>query len=314
MSTITATPTISVSSKPWSERWHQFKLRVCYGLTAVLIVGLGLYGLDYYFLDLIQRPYSPKHLLLKPSGTVGLALGIFATVLFLGIFIYPIRKSFAWMRSRGNTRHWLDFHVLMGVVAPCLVAFHAAFKFRGLAGMAFWIMVVVAVSGFVGRYLYSQVPRRLNAAELSLQEARDEQAKLTEQLAQQKVFSADWLRPLSRLPSPERIRKQWIVTVLLEMLWSDFRRIYTISRLRRHVLGFWGNLGTLGGMLNSGNEELERIIVTAKRQAVLSQRMLFLSRTQQVFHLWHVVHKPFSYSFALLALIHIGVVMLFGIK
>ena len=313
MSTITATSSIP-SDRLWSERWHHIKLRACYGLAVSMVIGLTLYGFDYYYLDAIQRPYSPKHLLLKPSGLVGVSLGVLGTVVFLGIFLYPIRKSSAWMRSKGNTRHWLDFHVLMGVIAPFIIAFHASFKFRGLAGMAFWIMAAVAASGVVGRYLYAQIPRRLNAAELSLQEARDEQGRLTEQLSQQKVFSAEWLRPLSRLPSEDSIRNQWVVVVLLEMFWADLRRHYTIARLRRHELSLMGKLVSLGGLLNSGHAELERIITTAKTQAILAQRMLFLSRSQQVFHLWHVVHKPFSYSFALLAVIHIGVVLLFGFK
>jgi hypothetical protein len=102
--------------------------------------------------------------------------------------------------------------------------------------------------------------------------------------------------------------------VLLEMVWADFRRHFAISRLRRHELSFGGKLTSLGGLLSSGNTELERVITMAKMRAVLSQRMLFLSRSQQVFHLWHVVHKPFSYSFAFLAVIHIGVVLLFGFK
>jgi hypothetical protein len=283
-------------------------------MVSALIIGLTLYGFDYYYLDSIQRPYSPKHFLLRPSGQVGLDLGILGTVIFLGIFLYPIRKSSAWMRSRGNTRHWLDFHVLMGVAAPFVIAFHAAFQFRGLAGMAFWIMAAVAGSGVVGRYLYAQIPRRLNAAELSLQEAREEQSRLTEQLAQQKVFSADWLMAIFHLPREAQIRGQWIILVLLKMVWFDLHRLYSISRLRRHELKFGGKLASLGGMLSSGNEELERIISMARKQALLSKRLLFLSRSQPVFHLWHVVHKPFSYSFALLALIHIGVVLLFGLK
>ncbi len=313
MSTITATSALP-AAKPWPERWHQFKLRFCYGVALALIVGLALYGFDYYLLDSVQRPFSPKHVLLRPSGPVGLALGILGTLIFCGIFLYPIRKSSAWMRSRGNTRHWLDFHVLMGLGAPFIIAFHASFKFGGLAGMAFWIMAAVAASGVVGRYLYSQIPRRLNAAELSLQEARDEQARLTEQLAQQKIFSPAWLGRLFHLPTEEKIRTQWIVLVLLGVLWADLRRLYWVSRLRRMELRFGGKFATLGGLLNSGNDELEGAITLARKQAILSQRMLFLSRTQHVFHLWHVVHKPFSYSFAALALIHIGVVLLFGIK
>ena len=50
----------------------------------------------------------------------------------------------------------------------------------------------------------------------------------------------------------------------------------------------------------------------AAQEAALSKRVLFLSRSQKVFHLWHVVHKPFSYAFAVLALLHIGLQFFLG--
>ncbi len=315
MSTVSVTTATPIPArKPWLERWHGFKLRLSYAAVTLLILGLAVYGYNYYFLPTTLRPFSAKHALLRSSGPVGLGLGILGTIFFLIIFLYPVRKHYAWLRSRGNTRHWLDFHVLLGLSAPFIIILHATFKFGGLAGMAFWIMVLVSLSGVVGRYLYSQIPRRLNAAELSLQEARDEQSRLTQQLAEQIVLSPAMLRPLFQLPTEERIRKQAILIVLLEMMWSDLRRLYGVSRLRRRGLGFRGRLVSLGGLLRSGNEELEGVVTLAKRQAVISQRLIFLTRTHQVFHLWHVVHKPFSYSFAVLALVHIGVVVLFGIK
>ena len=40
--------------------------------------------------------------------------------------------------------------------------------------------------------------------------------------------------------------------------------------------------------------------------------MLFLKRIEDVFHLWHVVHRPFSYSFAVLVVAHITVALLLG--
>ena len=49
-----------------------------------------------------------------------------------------------------------------------------------------------------------------------------------------------------------------------------------------------------------------------RAQSWLSAKMLFLARVQQVFHLWHVVHRPFSYAFIALAIIHITVALLFG--
>ncbi|MBZ5513354.1 MAG: hypothetical protein LAN62_00645 [Acidobacteriia bacterium] len=313
MSTTTA-PAILESAPPSSPRWHRLKLRAGYFLATSLVVAVALYGFDYYLLDSTQRPFSPKHLILKPNGELGLWLGIFGALVFLGIFLYPIRKRSAWLRSRGNTRHWLDFHVLMGLTAPFIIAFHASFKFGGLAGVAFWIMTAVAVSGVVGRYLYAQIPRSLNTAELSLQEARDEQARLTEQLGRQQLFSASSLAPRFRLPSEEKVRSEPLLFALGSMMLLDFLRFLHIARLRVRVLGFWSRLGTLGGILPSGNAEVERVFAMARRQAGLSKRILFLSRTHQVFHYWHVIHRPFSYSFALLALIHITVAILFGIR
>jgi hypothetical protein len=96
------------------------------------------------------------------------------------------------------------------------------------------------------------------------------------------------------------------------MLLLDALRPFHIARLRIRALGWSGILLTLGGLLPSGNAEVETVIRTAREQAGLAKRILFLSRSQQVFHLWHVVHRPFSYSFAVLACIHVGVVLLLG--
>jgi hypothetical protein len=105
-----------------------------------------------------------------------------------------------------------------------------------------------------------------------------------------------------------------MVVALVMMILLDALRMLHIARLRIRVLSLWTCLLTLGGLLPSGDAEIERVIVMARKQAALGKRILFLSRSQQVFHLWHVVHKPFSYSFALLAGLHIVVVMLFGVR
>jgi hypothetical protein len=85
-----------------------------------------------------------------------------------------------------------------------------------------------------------------------------------------------------------------------------------VAKLRRHALHGAQYLTTFFGLFPTRNQALERAIATAKEEAALSKRILFLSRSEKVFHLWHVVHKPFSYTFAVLALIHIAVVMMMG--
>jgi hypothetical protein len=202
--------------------------------------------------------------------------------------------------------------VLLGIAAPFVIAFHSSFKFRGFAGMAFWIMVAVSLSGIIGRYLYSQIPRSLNAAEISRKELQDTQQQLAQSLAGQKLLRTNDLRSLLRLPSEESVKQWSIVFALVYMLTLDLFRPLQIARLRRRALGFGETLTTLGGLRPTRHAELEKAIATAREEASLSKRILFLSRSQQVFHLWHVVHKPFSYSFAILALVHIGVVLMMG--
>ena len=304
----------TATAKVDREKTHRVLLAAGYFVTGLVLLLLAVYGYDYYFLNPAERPFSPKHAALKPNGWIGLWLGIVGLFLFLIIFLYPLRKRWAWLKSKGSTRHWLNFHVLLGLSAPCIIAFHASFKFSGLAGMAFWIMSAVAISGVVGRYLYSQIPRSLSAAELSLREVQELQAEITEQLAEQRVVPAETLIPIFRLPQPERVEAQPMVLALAWMMALDLRREFNIAGLRLHNLSFGGAVTSLGGLLSSGHPELERVIDTARRQARLSKRILFLSRSQQVFHLWHVIHRPFSYSFAVLVAIHVTVVMLFGVR
>jgi hypothetical protein len=297
---------------PDAERGHRLRLYALYLLAIATNLAIFFYGFDYYKLSSIDRPFSPKHHLLRPSGPVGLYLGFAGVALFVGIFLYPLRKHWAWLGQKGSTRHWLDIHVLMGLTAPFIVAFHSTLKFKGIAGMAFWIMFAVSTSGVVGRYLYAQIPRKVTTAELSMRELQELQEHLSQQLAAQKLLPEADLRILLRMPDANRVGRLPIVVALVYMMILDVIRVFRVARLRRHALTFGASLRTLAGFLPTGHRELEKAIRAAAEEAALSKRVLFLSRSQKVFHLWHVVHKPFSYAFAVLALLHIGLQFFLG--
>jgi hypothetical protein len=310
----TATARIATGTKavPDAHRRHRVRLYALYVLAIATNLAIFFYGFDYYKLSSLDRPFSPKHHMLRPSGPIGLYLGFMGVALFVGIFLYPIRKHWAWLATKGSTRHWLDIHVLMGLTAPFIIAFHSSLKFRGIAGMAFWIMFAVSVSGVVGRYLYSQIPRRVTTAELSMKELQELQEGLAQQLATQNLLPAADLRALLRMPDAKRVAKLPIVVALVYMLILDVIRVFRVAALRRHALSMSESLTTLAGFLPTRNRELEKAIHAAAEEAALSKRVLFLSRSQKVFHLWHVVHKPFSYAFAVLALVHIGLQFVLG--
>ena len=297
-----------------SEKRHRQRLMAGWVSAAMFVGVFTVYGLSYYSLASRERPFSPKHAMLRPSGPIGVNLGVFGVVMFLVIFLYPLRKRWGWLGKQGNSRHWLDYHVILGTAAPLVIALHSAFKFGGIAGMAFWIMTAVTLSGFIGRYLYSQIPRSLNAAELSIKEIQEAEVKMRWAAEEQHDEIGTDLIELFALPSAAQVARTNILFALCWMMWLDIKRPFQVSFLRLRAGGFGAWIGSLFGILETSNHHLEHAIQNARKQASLSKRVLFLQQTKTVFNLWHVVHRPFSYSFALLAIIHIVVVLAMGYR
>ena len=278
----------------------------------LVIVYVAAHGFSYYRLPLTDRPFHPLHRELRPAGRTGIRLGILSAFLFAAIYVYPLRKRWKWLGRLGSTRNWLDFHIVMGLAVPLVVTLHAAFKMRGLAGMAFWIMLAVVASGIVGRYLYAQIPRSRSAAELTLAELEQMSADLNQELKMQSVLSESNLPPLLVPGRRDEVLRIPLWKVIWRMLTLDLTRPFQMAALRRHGLTRSERLMTLGGLLASSHADLEKTVAIARRQSWLTAKICFLDRAAEVFQLWHVVHRPFSYAFLVLAALHIGMVALMG--
>ena len=137
-------------------------------VTVVAIVVLfGLGGWTYYRAPLATRGYLPEHQWLRPSGTVGLPLGVAGTVAMLSTLPYAVRKRWRLLSRLGSLKSWLDVHIFFGIVGPLLVTLHTSFKFNGLISVGYWLMMTVWASGFVGRYLYVRIPKSIRGIELT---------------------------------------------------------------------------------------------------------------------------------------------------
>jgi hypothetical protein len=297
-----------------AERGHRTRVLLAWLTAVAVILVIAGYGFNYYTLSAAQRPFSPKHYALRPSGPIGINLGLLGVFLFFLIYLYPLRKKWGWLARQGNSRHWLDFHIVLGTAAPFVVALHSTFKFGNIAGMAFYSMLAVTLSGFVGRYLYSQIPRTLNAAELTMKELRDMENAMRQELAAQQLGLGSRMESIYALPNPNEVAEMSMIGALGRMILIDFQRPFQISLIRLKVHGFGSWIGSFFGLLRTNDAKLEQAIKLARHQGKLSKRILFLQRTEQVFKLWHVVHRPFSYAFAILALIHIGIVLYMGYR
>ncbi len=314
MATLPLSATSTSAPRRAGEAVFHHRVRVSFValFVAGLIVYLALHGWTYYRMSLEERPLSPLHSQLRSSGTIGVKLGMLGVGMFGVLFLYPLRKRWPWLSRIGSTRRWLDFHVLMGITAPIIISFHASFKFQGLAGLAYWIMIAVALSGFVGRYVYAQIPRSLNSAKLDAGELERQTTALADSLANQHTFDPAEIAPLLEVPSAAAVRKLGLLPLLWAMSVKDLARPFRIARLRRRFLHGSEVVTTLGGLFASRHKDVEAIVSNIRRQSWLLTKMAFLDRTERIFHLWHVVHRPFSLSFIALVIIHVSVILILG--
>ena len=99
------------------------------------------------------------------GGFYGHTLGVLGFLLMLSTeTLYSLRK-----RSRsarwGRMSDGLQFHIFTGIVGPFMVLLHSSWKLNGLAGVSLLLTVVIVVSGFIGRYIYTRIPRTAEGIE-----------------------------------------------------------------------------------------------------------------------------------------------------
>ena len=61
---------------------------------------------------------------------------------------------------------WLQFHIFTGLVGPFMVLLHTSWKFNGLAGVTTLFTLIIVVSGFIGRYIFTRIPRTMEGLEI----------------------------------------------------------------------------------------------------------------------------------------------------
>jgi hypothetical protein len=77
-------------------------------------------------------------------------------VLMLLLFSYPLRKHFRFAHGWGRMKVWLWLHVILGITGPLLILAHSTFHVGSLnAGVALYSMIIVALSGVVGRFIFN---------------------------------------------------------------------------------------------------------------------------------------------------------------
>jgi hypothetical protein len=280
---------------PRRERIHPIILTGMGAAVAVLVAWSLGHGLDYYTTPIADRAHHPGFRAFRSAGDVGHGLGILGSAMVLVMLLYSVRKRARFTRGWGDLRVWLRYHIFLGVAGPLLITLHTAFKVDGLVAVSYWSMVAVALSGVLGRYLYQQIPRNMLGDTLTADEIEARCEALTVELAGTHGLDQRACDDLEHLATGGLAGRSSGYSLL---------RLPALNARSRRDLQTWA-----ASVTPPPNPEARNL---ARELVLLARRLHLFHTVRDLFHWWHVVHKPFAAIMILVMIIHVGVAVALG--
>ena len=218
----------------------------------------------------------------RAGDELAVQCGLVGTALIMVAAIYPMFRRLRVFRWLASNTMWFDFHLMAGTVGPMFIVLHSAARLGTWVDIALWSMVIVALSGFIGRYLYTQVPELSSGREL---EELDHERAFSHHRGHNPVAMAEIDRELylHKLKADRVAHHAGVLFALGWLLLEDLRR--PVRRLRRRArltrLGVHGRARRDLAMRASKMILIQRSAVIAPKAALL-------------LHSWKKVHVPFT--------------------
>lgn len=260
-------------------------------------------GASYYLTPYAERPFHPDYRILRPAGSHGLMFGIIGASMMVLMLVYSMRKRTGMMGRSIKLSSMLNLHIFLGIMGPLFIVLHTSFKVQGLVAVSFWSMVAVALSGFFGRYLYSQIPRNIQGNELGLKELEQESTQTMQQLKTRFNLDEETFQKIEQLFTRRLVPKERGAFIsIMALIFDDILRPFVRK-------GLWRRLRKLILLPKAQFAELFEL---SFERALIKRRLSALANVQKLFHYWHVIHKPFAIIMYLIMFVHIGVALWMG--
>ncbi len=220
----------------------------------------------------------------------GHTIGIIGFILMLMTeTLYTLRK-----RSRsarwGRMQNWLQFHIFTGLVGPYMVLLHTSWKFNGLAGMVMLLTIVIVASGFIGRYIYTSVPRTVDGIEI-------EAGELERQIRMVDGELQTWL--VSQPALYQSVARRMGVAPMGTGSRLVFGRAFEEWNAR---LKWWRMSSRMDKNARLQARQLNDLL---KRERNLRRQLSSIALTRRLLGLWHAIHIPVGMALFTAAFIHV---------
>ena len=203
----------------------------------------------------------------------------------------------------GSIKAWFQIHMVLGIVGPLLVLFHANFRTGATnSNVALYCMLVVSGSGLFGRYFYSRIHSEFYGKQANLAELRERVARL-QLVSGALAFVPDLAQQL-----------QVVETALLARL--DSIPGTAAAAGRGHCAPCWRAAGSqsISAVRRAGSGPAAAPSRPARGQAARElafrhidavRRVAELSTYERLFSLWHVLHLPLFFMLLVAGIVHV---------
>lgn len=242
-----------------------------------------------------------------PRTESGYWVGVGGGAMMLLLFAYPLRKRWGLLARFGSARLWFVVHMVLGVLGPVIVLAHSSFRIGSLnAGVALVSMLVVAISGVVGRFIYLHVHRGLGGERETLQTLQNQLGLLDDATEGGLAFAPAAqasMRELHRhVGEPgDRWRDHFARLTVLPVRLAVRRRALR-AEVRSQLLLLAAREGWPPEMRE---RRVRKSLGLVDEHVAAVQRAAQFAAYARIFSLWHVLHVPFVFMMVVCAIVHV---------
>jgi hypothetical protein len=272
-------------------------------LMAVLVIGAITVG---YVLK--------KQEIFVPSEGVGYKLGIAGGSMMLLLLFYPMVKRTRLFGGASKAAFWFKWHMVLGVLGPLAIFYHSNFSTGATnSNIALVTMILVALSGVIGRYIYGQVHNGMYGARLDVGSLLAKATRLISGIeGDVGGASGSLAKALADFSESAFPKTSKILPNLLKAMTLPFTSRFARSRIMTEVR----RAARANAIAQKWTRSEERTHVNIARTHVLEflnavSRAAQLTLWERMFSLWHVFHVPLFFLLLVSGVVHVIAVHLY---
>lgn len=231
----------------------------------------------------------------------GYWIGVVGGSMLLALFLYPLRKHLRWARNWGRMNLWLWVHMALGIGGSWLILVHSTFRVGSLnAAVALYSMLVVALSGVVGRFIHRHVNKGLRGEEITLHELQRHAGMHKDEAHTGLRFAPNVQQRLSAFEQSALHTDRGALRHLRSAFWLPVLRRREQRACSAELERCWA---APAAQRPPSERQQAHKLVHAYLDAVVGVAQF--TAYARLFALWHVAHIPFVYLLVVSALVHV---------